>query len=1373
MENQNYGNKMLQAIRSGDVDWCQEAITDFKQFIKRNLVDLSYVPAYVTSLISAYNVRSLSILSFSTLCHLIKRVSIQEPSILVSVYDPVLPFLIQTLNETKDSIRLTAIKSLKIFIECAPNGEIDLIIEYLLKYGINVDFYDHQLMQISVLNIFYQIIESSNSFTFSFKLILESIVKLLNTDNNEILSKCNEILSLYFKVINPTNNSAKTDLLNALMNYKISSNTAATILQDIDQNLYNRYLEMVNPSSQIIQTETSEKNHNEQLNDILTKIPNWDIEEISPSDDTALRYETLYSEFELHFDDKETEKNWKYRQSLIIKLRQILRGEDLLIDIDNFVILLKNVKECIVKGMMSLRTTLCNNTCQLCKELGIYVGGYLDSSLVEYLLINLLKLTSSRKIIQHQNSNVGIISLLLYTNINNKIFPLLTSTSHDKNIQPRVYTGNWIQLLLLKYYNPNDMTQFHYFVESVEGIIVRGLSDPIPLVKDAMRKTFWTLCDLDSSYQLKITRKLDVLTIRGLSKARGIFDNTNTTRIPIKQLIKARLSSDSSNPVIKNNRISNRYENNENDHDLAFKNVHESSRKNTRSESLEIKRTTDKKPKLSVRSFTADNINNNSARQETSALSINSNEPEIENENMSNENKEDDFDDFTGRLKRDNIIYEEITSSSKEQQRDGFNKILKSNESTIAVKFHSALNQLSIINSEVFNIIFLPGNENFFKKVSNYVSTENIVRVFCLYLTTSRDYQRIEFIVNELSLEDLCLSLVNIISLAISSTTTNNVILSIQFKRNRNSIIDSILKIFKNLIIIKRGLIKSYLLTSIFDSLFTSFQIIDNNNNKNREDIDDELKKEYIEIFKFCLTEFKDTFMNSLLELNDDSNKRRIFEILGLSIDLPVENREQEDTVMTGMDGTNDSIIANRSVVDKTDDNKENEQIEQIEQKQQNDSMFDFNNLEDKRQFGEMSIGIEEDVDEGEVVIHEENKENEPPIINISKQNDKETEDIIEEGSDILMHNESVSLNGSLMLNDSSKDSEMEVNNAIMNDAATDFVEDRNDQLKINSDSTPDMDTLSIHEFSDHKQEKVEDLIVEEAKVEEVNDSINDESKVEESRVEETPEVSAENLKDENTENLIIEDVKQEDAQNLNNMPVHEYPAIDGFLGIIINDLLFDVESRNEEIKQSVVIDLNDIKFDSTNDFSVLLYNLWRYESRNVYDVMMELLEKKIFIIESLAVIKYINIVLDINNLLSVSHNILECAEEIEKHDIITSVYEIIKTTELKKLISIDKMKKLNYSLQEVILKCIYEKMEHEIENIDGEDIFMIERIIKRCIDEEHHRGIKMYSYFICKKIYEIHYKGIVDQRGIELVDGYTISNMKEKVLRYCKRFYK
>lgn len=1341
----NAGDLMLESASSNDLQTIENAITNFKQYIKRNLVDLNLSLSYVNFLIETYDTRELSILSFGTLCHLIKRISIQDHTVLTQIYNPIIPFLLNRLKDNKDSIRLTALKSLRTCLRSSPKN-IDLIIHYLITDGL---FNNDLQIQISTLDIIYEIIEPSSKFIFSFKPLLSSLVKLLKSSNFTISSKSNDLIKLYFTEVNPNNNTAKSDLLNDLITFNISTNIITNLLKSIDLSLYKKYYNIINHESQELIDPSFIQN---KLNYILDQTPNWNIDDsslISIEIDDVLTFESLLNEFEISFDGKETEKNWKNRQLLIIKLRQILRGKSFLLHIDIFINFLKGIKDSIPKGMMSLRTTLSNNSCQLCKELAIYAGSLLDFTIIEPLLLILLKLTSARKIMQHQNANVAIIALLLYTNLNPKVFIILNQTIQEKNIQPRVYIGNWIELICLKYYDPNNSDNNQFLFESIDNILFRGLSDPIPQVKEAMRKAFWTLCEFEPSYEDKIMKRLDYGTVKALERSKSVFINSNDNILKSnfrssnsKDSFKSIQVKESTPPFIIKQREKENIQ-------VPF----ESARKSNRSESLDenklLQKNMNKQPLQQLNQQPQQQQQQQSqSHQSQQRQTLRHHTTPIITKEIEMINNEDSIDDFTGRIKRENIIYEEITSESKIIQDEGFKKLLNENDSSLTIKFHGALNNLTIINSEVFEIIFLTGNENYFSKISTYISTENILRLFCLYLIKSEDYKRIDFIINNLSLEDLCLSIINILNFATDASKVDNINLSFQYIKNKFNIINSILKIFNRLIILKKDIIKSYLLSSIFECLITSFGIIN----------DDLTKEKLVVTFCLCLQEYNDLFRRSIKEINnsilrnDICNALNIIEdgdedinlndVVDVSKFSPIKiNKDEfdenidemtkvvpkirkhndEDDYMDGGndDGDHDVKSENGEFNDIANNNSESKIVNDftmIFPKRKTNDLFEYENVKLKLD-GEKSVGVDELISEIENEENDDESKNELEQINSNTNDiDSNTNHIDSDINDINLDTNNIHLETKY---DKVLEDEVEVE-------VEDEVEDDEDD----EDEKENENNISI---ITHEKDADDVLSIEKTFGEDIS-MIGKEPPIQE----------------DNDYSMLEKDksILSDSTPDINQLTIDEGKDIGGYLSLIINELIEYKEVDNIE---------------GENKFIWILQNTDSLDHDKIFNEMIEQMNSE-YKIEVLAVIRFFYEIWPdkINgSIISKLNEIIEDSTD----ELFLCIFEIVELLNIKILVGINKIHQFKLRMQEVILKSILDKMRNN--QVDCEDIFMIERIINRGCDNED-SFIRMNSYLIYKEMYRMFIEKICDSKGIELVDEVIVDSMKDEIKRFC-----
>lgn len=833
------GEEFEAVVSSGDGMRTLQVLSDLKTQVKRFLVDLNDVPSYIIGLKNAYNQsHALEITSFTTLCHLITRISMQDPSRLGNFSNLIMPFLLERLADRRQPVAQTAKKSLKTFWLCV-NSLDDGFLDIIYHQGFQSDNYKVQKDILDVLNSLL-----SNNVNFSFKSYIKATVELLSAFDTQVQQGAIDVLLVFFQRVNPNSRNAKLDLIDLLHESNTNEVIAVKLLETIGGiELVNEFRQNKLPLNDVNDNDISMINTSgmeDHFNSILVKIPFWELDQtISP---IQFSLEVL-NEMEVNilpvFNGKETELNWKSRQDWIVKMRSMVRS---IINLDNssylqeiFGNFIKQIKDCIVKGLISLRTTLSNNACQLCKEIGIFLGQYVDFITFDVLTNTLMKLCAGRKTIQHQNSNAAMIGLMINCNITTKFIPLLSMTIQEKNIQPKIYIGQWIHLILIKYYNDSDSITFDKMMELIEPILLKGVSDSQSQVRESMRNAFWCLNELSPEFANKLKDKLDINTLRALDKSkinskpkRSIKEFINEKK---RQTQKEMFEKENFAPFIKETLI---------DRDITKRSI-----------SLGIEKPTTISNKIQV-------------QQRSQSLS----------------KPKDEYEDFTERLKRQNLIFDEITSNFFEDQERGILNLLKlnNNDKEINYKLHSAINNLTYVNPLIFWKIF--ENTKWIKKMDNYLSSENLLRVYCVHFYEGENPTReeIDLILENLKIEDICLSIDSILRNCKDTFKIDDLKLSIQYNKYKSTILKITLIILRDLFIFKSNQLKAYILSSIFEILNECLPIIE-----------ESLKPIYFEILDFSYKNWHDEYIRSLKKSNEFNNE--IYEMLNIQR----EEEEEED----------------------------------------------------------------------------------------------------------------------------------------------------------------------------------------------------------------------------------------------------------------------------------------------------------------------------------------------------------------------------------------------------------------------------------------------------------------------------------------------
>ncbi|KAI5294117.1 suppressor of tub2 mutation [Ascosphaera acerosa] len=192
-----------------------------------------------------------------------------------------------------------------------------------------------------------------------------------------------------------------------------------------------------------------------------------------------------------HFEGRETEQNWSARERAVLLLRRITRGNAPLDHSDHFVAGVKALLDGILKAVNSLRTTVSTAGCALVQELAQTLGPAIDPW-CELLLQTMLKVASALKKITSQNANATVDAIVANASYAPRIMQHMWFAASDKNVQPRLYVTGWLKTIMNAHAVAHRAVMEHNGgVDVLEKCIRRGLGDPNPGVREAMRGTYW------------------------------------------------------------------------------------------------------------------------------------------------------------------------------------------------------------------------------------------------------------------------------------------------------------------------------------------------------------------------------------------------------------------------------------------------------------------------------------------------------------------------------------------------------------------------------------------------------------------------------------------------------------------------------------------------------------------------------------------------------------------------------------------------------------------------------------------------------------------------------------------------------------------
>lgn len=472
-----------------------------KAHIKREFVDLTSVTKYFESLKVANksNDFKLSSVAFSTICHLIKRVGMQDPHILRGVSKITLPILVNRLLDQKPNFRTQAKNSLETFWLATPT-----IVETYLKDSALI--HSNQNIRSESIIFISDLIDLNKNFNFT--QFLPNLVNLLRDDCIEVV-KNTEVLLIKYYILNKGKSS---ELVKEFKNQRVDQRTAVKVLKEVDLVAANSYTSEVKSmgttsrstidsfnnltrsrnartTSNISKPKAKTLSTSTELSDILANVPTAKLDEsIQPK--AVSSAQELSKEVELllpPFNGKETEFNWGNREKNIIKFRSLIAGNSETYP-DAMVNATRSLNEGISKSVTSLRTTLSSNGCQLIKEIAAHLTKHIDP-IAEQLFHSLASMTSATKKITSMNAFGSLCVLLTNISYNNRLFNQCFTLYQDKNIQPRLYSSTFLQIFILKHGAKFDQ----HNLDTIQKWVSKGVSDPNISIRESMRSTFWIL----------------------------------------------------------------------------------------------------------------------------------------------------------------------------------------------------------------------------------------------------------------------------------------------------------------------------------------------------------------------------------------------------------------------------------------------------------------------------------------------------------------------------------------------------------------------------------------------------------------------------------------------------------------------------------------------------------------------------------------------------------------------------------------------------------------------------------------------------------------------------------------------------------------
>lgn len=455
-----------------DLDDKMALLTKFKGHVKKELLYVPAIRSYFASLFFVLSTSSgadkLLILAHSSLCYLVKRVAMQVPSHL----------------------------------------EDSQLVKDLLIHLFSLEEVNNGLLQRK--NVWTSSCRALEAVYLVQSALLQSCLKELLrklTHKRRILLVIDEYLQMAKRNSSSSNND---NLLMEIFNVECLEGLASSDRDDHNNKLVLEILqknfknddEMNNFAQQINEDSSSFKipifDTEYELNRILKEYGTPEVSSGRPGEIQDRNFESMsevsdfLSSLMIPFESmKETEQNWKARQSNLTQFRDLIQNNRFIRENPlSFLMVCKELQviDCIGKAVMSLRTTLSMTACHVIRTLLKTFNQSLDLALLDQIFVVLKSLLSTAKKMSSTAAFSCLIVMFIYTGFYNKLFQNCMMLINEKSVSVRSCSAVLLRIILIKF---TDHKKLDNSLVYIEEWLKKGITDAQTSVREPMRVTFW------------------------------------------------------------------------------------------------------------------------------------------------------------------------------------------------------------------------------------------------------------------------------------------------------------------------------------------------------------------------------------------------------------------------------------------------------------------------------------------------------------------------------------------------------------------------------------------------------------------------------------------------------------------------------------------------------------------------------------------------------------------------------------------------------------------------------------------------------------------------------------------------------------------
>ncbi|KAK4227891.1 protein STU1 [Podospora fimiseda] len=417
---------------------------------------------------------------FTALNHLLTRMSRQDPKWLSKDVVNTLPLVVDKLGDLKEKFRQLALQALATMYKVAPL-ETERAVRNTAMVGKNPRAKEASL---------HFLLQMHQENGLQFRGYVPTLMELLEDADAMVRETAKLTVIELFK---NAPNAAKSDLKRQLTNFKVRPAIAQAIIKELNP-------ATSAPASQTSALEEQRPASRANLAASVSSLPTD--RPITPMDSTRTdtvepmyintnrELDDIFREIHMWFDGKETEQNWLKREESIIKLRKLIAGNAATDFAEPYLTGLRGLLDGMIKGVVSLRTSLSKESCSLVQDIARAYGPAMDP-MVEILMQTFIKLCAATKKIASQQANTTVDTIIAKVSYTPRIMQHIWLAVQDKNVNPRLYSSGWLQTLLVKEAHHKNHVEHTGGLDLIEKSIKKGLGDANPTVREKMRATYW------------------------------------------------------------------------------------------------------------------------------------------------------------------------------------------------------------------------------------------------------------------------------------------------------------------------------------------------------------------------------------------------------------------------------------------------------------------------------------------------------------------------------------------------------------------------------------------------------------------------------------------------------------------------------------------------------------------------------------------------------------------------------------------------------------------------------------------------------------------------------------------------------------------